>query len=230
MEATILIRIKKLLALAAGSNFPEEAASAAAKAAELMAQHKLEMASLDGISIDPEAARIGEEYVSLGAGLWIGWLAVAVAKAFHAKPIKTRRDGRSALVFIGKRDDAAAAVETMRWIVSQIKGMAVRYVRESGGKGKTATHSFAVGATYVVCRRLNEAFAARTAENPKYGALVVVDDKAVSTYIAEKWGRLRTKRQNTQTRDYSAYNAGREAGERVTLNHRSVASPRPALT
>lgn len=229
MDSAILVRIKKLLALASNNPSEEEAALAAAKAAELMADHKLEMSALDGVNIDPEAVKVGETFVSLGAGLWIGWLAVSVGKAFHSKPIKTRRGGHSALVFIGKRDDVAASIEMMKWLVSQIKSMAVRYARENGAKGKTVTHSFCVGAANVVCRRLNEAFAKRTAENPRYGALVVVDDKAISTYVAEKWGRLRNQHQRTSTRDYAAYNAGRVAGENVSLNQRAMASPRPAL-
>jgi hypothetical protein len=230
MDSAILVRIKKLLALASNNPSKEEAAVAAAKAAELMADHKLEMSALDGVNIDPEAVKVGEAFVSLGAGLWIGWLSVSVGKAFHAKPIKTRKNGHSALVFIGKRDDVAASIEMMRWLVSQIKSMAVRYARENGAKGKTVTHSFCVGAANVVSRRLNEAFAKRTAENPRYGALVVVDDKAISTYVAEKWGRLRTSNARTSTRDYAAYNAGRVAGENVSLNQRAVASPHPALT
>ena len=229
METAILVRIKKLLALASNNPSREEAAVAAAKAAELMAQHRLEMASLDGVNIDPESVKVGEQFVSLGAGLWIGSLAVSVGKAFHSKPIKSRKDGHSTIVFIGKRDDVATSIEMLRWLTTQIKGMATRYARESGARGKTVTHSFSVGAANVVCHRLNEAFAKRTSDNPKYGALVVIDDKAISTYVQEKWGKLRTNHQRATTRDLVAYRAGREAGANVTLNHRSVEAPRFAI-
>lgn len=229
MDSKILVRIKKLLALA--SNNPEagEAAAAAAKAADLLAEHKLSMAALDGVNTDPETTKVGERWVSFGGSLWIQWLAVSVGRATGTKPILMRVGGKSGLVFVGKADDVATAIEMMGWLTTQIKSLAARYAREQGVGGKTVMVSFANGASQTVCHRLNESFNARKAANPTFGALVVAENALVDQYLAEKYGKLRAGSGKSSTRDHSAYRAGAEAGKSVALGHRAVANPAPRL-
>lgn len=228
-DTAILIRVKKLLALSRdGGATPEEAALAAAKAAELLAAHRLEMAAVEGVSVDPGAA-IEEDWASYGRDQWVSWLAVAVGRVTRCKPIIQFRflNGNGprtkGYTFIGRRDDLSGATAMLAFLVREIKLQGAVYARRNPGHGRTLANSFAVGAADVIVRRLTERHQRTVRESPAYGALVVQDDHAVTDYMREQFPHLRNgRRANVRVRDYGALAAGRAAGDRMDLGDRRV--------
>jgi Protein of unknown function (DUF2786) len=77
-DDAVLDRLKKLLNLAAKNTSPEEAASAAAKASELLARYNLDVATVEGAR--PEAGKREEAKVDGGTYVWQRELWSAVAE------------------------------------------------------------------------------------------------------------------------------------------------------
>jgi hypothetical protein len=76
IDTTVLTKIKKLLALSTSSN-PNEAASAAAKAQELLMQHNLTMSQIE---THGQESQYCEAFVNTGSRVWRRLLLTAIAQ------------------------------------------------------------------------------------------------------------------------------------------------------
>lgn len=159
----ILDRIRKLLALARSSN-PHEAAAAAARAAELMAQHQLAEASLER-----EVEAVGEhELDRCGRKVtWKSMLARGVCLAcgcdcYWARPWIDGAGGRS-LRIIGRAADVDAARYLYAYLVREIERLtrAAWNGRHSHAKAMESArawkNAFRSGAASEIARRLRTA-------------------------------------------------------------------------
>jgi hypothetical protein len=119
----LIDRIKKLLALANSSNV-NEAASAAAKAAELMGEHKLSEADVSANTDD------GSTLVDLPLGAegflasWKFALVAHVARAFFCEAIALRHMRRRKVRIVGRRNDAEVASHVFDHFVKEIERLA----------------------------------------------------------------------------------------------------------
>ncbi|MBY0277923.1 DUF2786 domain-containing protein [Candidatus Binatia bacterium] len=224
-DTKILSKIKKLLALSASSN-EHEAALAAEKAHELLMEHKLSMADVEAHSTDgrEEVCEVELEWGKTYIDQWRDYLVVDVARAFHCKVLRTHlsRDGKKlrGYRFIGKPTDTGASVAMQTWLTSEIE----RLTKESGLPTWELRWSFTCGAASTISKRIRESFDRRMREQPKYGALVVVDDHAVARYMAQRFGgKVRKGGKHARTRiNADAFRQGQAAGQTVTLGGRPL--------
>lgn len=119
MDAKIIDRITKLLALSKSSNV-HEAATAAARAAELMLQYKLDAADLEIAAGEREAPEaVTEETLEGDAGRrkatsWRGALAHVLGEAFNAKSYSVW--GSNKIQIIGRPSD----IQTVRYLFAYL--------------------------------------------------------------------------------------------------------------
>jgi hypothetical protein len=120
-EAKILIRLRKLLALARSGNV-HEAASAQSRADEYMARHGL---------TEADAAVTGEDEVvevSLGSkgfeALWKFKLATVAARSLSCEALGLRVGKRRKVRLVGVRDEVARAAELFRSLEVEVRRVA----------------------------------------------------------------------------------------------------------
>lgn len=107
-KATVAARIAKLLRLAAGTNHPEEAQSAFARAQALLAEHHLSMGDLPGEG-GPSVAHAGCGPL-VATGDWQAFLATTLAKNMRCVALWRSPPGtvRGRVTFVGEAPDEAA--------------------------------------------------------------------------------------------------------------------------
>ena len=117
----IIDRIKKLLSLSANNPSENEAAAAAAKAQELLAQYNLDMDELRDVSSEPEYEM--DSALDSNPERWIRWIAAAVAELYFCRYYyfsPTKFYPRYRHVFVGQRHNIDVAKEMTRYIVKTI--------------------------------------------------------------------------------------------------------------
>jgi len=236
-QDTVLDKVRKLLRLAGNNPNPEEAASAAATAQRLIDAHNLSatVLELESGPRRPEAdepvqdfgtgdARLGESrdrgHEALasvlaranGCRLYYGWSGIR---------------GRRRLALVGRASDA----EAVRYLYAWVAGEMDRLTEVQGhGMGRVWRTNFRLGIVDTISRKLRESREAMAAEakqaaehNPH--ALMVVS-QALATLQArgdtvQKWMdthlKLRAGRATSRQYDGSAREAGRKAGESISL-------------
>jgi hypothetical protein len=244
VEAKIVDRIRKLLALSRSSN-EHEAAAAAARAAELMAAHQLEAAMLaedEQPSIDAHEIETTGQAVS-----WRGALASGIAYSFGCCMFwRPRREGGKLsvqLMVVGRSGDVDGVRYMYLYLSREVDRLANRawnqrheHARqlESARSWKNA---FRLGAAATIARRLRAARdqalqAARAAgHEPTAHALVRIerDTEAVEQFMAQ----LGTRKKAPPTVSApNALGAGMVAAGSVDLgsDHRRLGRPVARLT
>lgn len=240
VEAKIVDRIRKLLALSRSSN-EHEAAAAAARAAELMAAHQLEAATL--AEDEPPPPVEAHEIETRGQAVsWRGALASGVAYSFGCRMFwRPRREGGKLsvqLMVVGRSGDVDGVRYMYLYLSREVDRLANRawngrheHARqlESARSWKNA---FRLGAAVIIARRLREARdhamnAARTAGDDQTArALVRVerDTDAVEQFMA----RLGTRKKPApMVSAPNALGAGMAAAGSVDLgsDHRRLGRP-----
>jgi hypothetical protein len=131
----ILTRVRQLLAMAADSSSPAEAAIAAGRARKLMDQHQIGLDDLkeaNGFGFKPA----GEEYRFMP--IWQDVLGVGIAKMNDVKMIKqhkwhsTNASYTYQLVFQGYESDVACAVAMYDYLVQTVKRLCAKYISDLG--------------------------------------------------------------------------------------------------
>lgn len=119
----VVDRIRKLLAVAAGSGASKnEVETAARLAQELMQEHKL-----SELDVGKEVAADGSAIVDLPAGkdgfmaTWRFALVTAVARAFFCEALGLRVGRARKVRIIGRRDDAEVVLEVTAFLVKEIE-------------------------------------------------------------------------------------------------------------
>jgi hypothetical protein len=214
----VIDKIKKLLALAKSSN-PHEAANAAARAAELMFEHKIQAADIEiaGQEKRPVEA-VGESTLLAGKWreFWKGNLAEALSRSMMCR---IYWDGGK-LQIIGRRSDIETVSYLFSYLVLEIERMATEtwkersaLVAEHGTKWKNA---FRWGAVVAIARRLQEQVAA-THTRASTGALVLLRKDEAEVEEAIKRLKLR-KLSCTGASSRDGYSQGHRAGREMQIS------------
>lgn len=239
---TVLRRIRALLDQAENTPFPSEAETFAAKAAELMARHRVDQAVLDRHRPTGRAG-IVEIDVELGRGQYVrARLALlgAVAEAFDCRLLtSTGPDGRTGHV-IGQADDT----ERVALLYTSLLVQATRAAdaeRTPHGQARVAfRRGFLLGFAERVGGRLAERMAAEvaraeppddpTASHQGTSAALVLAERRdrVSEWIAEHYPRLGHLGRAAPV-PAAAVSRGAAAGDRADLGDRRVRGPRGQL-
>lgn len=226
----VLERIRKLLALAADSGATEhEAALALARAQALLRKHDLEIADIERLTGKPKATVTEQREPRTTTHLREVSLAAVISRANRCRLLKDR----DTLYFIGREANIEATKLALRWISQQLlqaHGRAVAGRRIDSGVA--ARVAFLEGAVSRVAQRLREAQQAAERDEAGVTALVLVRDREVNDYIANKYGSRVKARKTTHYRrgDRNAREAGFAAGGDVSLAPQAgLGAPRTAL-
>lgn len=164
----IIERVRKLLALASEkkNDSIEEAASAAAKAQELMEKYSIEEAMLgDGSKPDPD---ITKRVIWQGGGeqsgkiaTWLIQLASGICEVNRCRMWhRSMRQGRpGCITACGTADNIDRVQMMLNWLVSEVDRL---YIEERPGfldrsQGKRWGNAFRLGASSTIIKRLHEA-------------------------------------------------------------------------
>ena len=212
----VIDKIRKLFALAERNNSPEEAASAAARAQELLFQHKLSMADVEA----PDEAEdvLGSLDFDAPGLLWKKHIVHGVARAFYCRACTLAGSNKHKVRIVGKTSDTQAATYMAAYLINEIDHLAK--VTQAQWKDRRWMNSFRIGATHIVLKRLNEqkkAQDAYVAAAPGETALALRNDAvAVARYFKQLFPRTTTGGRSRATSN-SGYEAGQEAGRNISL-------------
>jgi hypothetical protein len=146
-------RVQKLLRLAESSNV-HEAATAAARAQELMTRHRIDAAWVHADAAAIEDHRDRPLVTSVRLPRWRVMLAAAVAETNGCRVYVRRGASSSHVVIVGTRDDAASVVTLDAHLCGELE----RLTRRLGhGRGRRWCTGFRLGAVATLARRLHEA-------------------------------------------------------------------------
>ena len=235
----VMDRIKKLLALSTSSN-PNEAAIAAAKAAQLMAEYELEEADLrvesGEANQDPIDATDWDGISGKRTSQWRGYLVTGLLKAFHChgwyettfvyRPGARRRSGVVKFRIVGRRTNVRTANYMYLYLENELLEMSEKAWNGLSAStaslchGKHWKNSFLLGAAMEINRRLTEQVKAQEAilKDTTSKALILVrqDHTEVDKYYHSVKPKTHTMGYNSRA-DAEAYEQGREEGSKVNL-------------
>lgn len=221
-DPKLLDRIRKLLAMAADTSSPEEAAIAARRAAHLMEDHHLSQAEVmprEGI-----ADLIGKSsagYAARRLPKWYEMMAVPVARLFDCTVrCFVRTDGQQQTVevleFTGLDDDAQVASWTLDYLAGQIQQLTQVYRAGHRDASRQSVNDFRMGAAWSIQRMLEQELErkeGRAAANTSGTALMVRRRALVEEFCQIKYQPL-----YYEQRASDAYHAGCDAGQDVLLS------------
>lgn len=204
MDAKLLARLQKVLAL---TTSPEEgeAAAAAAMLARMLKEHNLSVADLEAKGqAKPGVTKGG---LDLGAAKW-RWkvqLAQALAKHFYCVALDAQGETstRGGVVFVGRPDNVESLSMLYTWLVEQVKEISAQERRAH--HAKTGEHvdplrwqlHFGEGAVERLGERLEERARKAAAEYSGSTALAVSHATEVSDFLEREHG-FRADGQPTQ--------------------------------
>lgn len=228
----VLDKIARLLRLAENDGATvHEAAVAAATAARLMAEHRLERADVEA----PDGSELIEDQdeplFTMGRRVpWISGLANGISRSQGCRTYLRRsaRKGRQRvdLAVVGRRAD----VEAVRYLFAYLHREIERIADLAAKSGeidadRVSKNSFRCGTAAVVIYRLNQArleaegaFAAARGREQASRAIVCVDarEAAVEAWMRERL-KLRDTRSSRSVGRRDAYDAGKQAGARIEI-------------
>lgn len=218
IDAPILDRVRKLLALASSPNV-HEAASAAAMAQALIERHRLQswLDARDERSRDPiEDGLDAPLEVARKVRSWKRVLAASLADANGCIAYTRVHGDDEAIIVAGRATDRQAVVELWGWLVKRIEWLSATH---GAGRSRKWHDSFRVGAATVVGQRLATVSAdVRGEQAPR--DLVLVDPliaerrQALDAYVTE---HLRLGPGRNVRVQHDAWRRGQEAAEALPL-------------
>ncbi|MCP5028147.1 MAG: DUF2786 domain-containing protein [Actinomycetia bacterium] len=224
----IIDRVRAMLAKAEATNFPEEAELFAQKAHELIAQHMLTEADLDG---GPATVRtygrrtlwLEQNGYVLVRRLLLSNICAAYGATF-AYRAEVRRDGRYwTSIDLFARDDYLLAVEVL---FQTLDGQALRLMKTRRGmRDRRSWYAGFADAIGVRLERVN-----RQADEDSEGALLPLlhsDLDGARQAMDDEFDDLRTVRQRAAPIDSVAADAGRSAGQTADLGGERISRPQP---
>ena len=232
-KQTILAKIQKLLNLSKGTNSRDEAATAAAQAARLMAEHDLAQADLDThVEAEDTTVEHADLLVASALPTWKYAIANIVGQHFGVFVVQAKvrtvhsKTGRpcirQTLRALGAPTDLIAHRYLYTFLVTEIDRLCDL---EGKGMGRTWRNNFRLGAVEVIDLRLKEqravmVFEARTGAADSR-ALARIDTALTRPMRARALarntlGRLRTAGKASR-RDDDGRAAGHAAGARIPL-------------
>jgi hypothetical protein len=239
----IVDKIQKLMNVAndPAAN-PNEAANAANMAEKLMRKHNIDYADviLEELktkdNVDKAFAIDDWDHAAGRYPLWMSTIAIAVGDLFdcHVRYEYTKRWSGTKpcanVMFFGYKSDIEVARITYSYLVREVNRLADQYWNSKSDIEKASPfytskgekNTFRHGAAHVIVDRINQIVTDRKAEaiqpNTQTTALVVLAD-AKKKAVEEKFGDFKYSTTEFQSGgSNSAYEAGRRAGHRVSLN------------
>lgn len=231
---SIVVKIKKLMALSKSGN-ENEAAFAAAKAQELLVKYNIEMSQVENVKLDREETRLVSEFKELFGTNKIQWkrdLAFAVAKGNMCKGVSSG----TGMYFLGKKANVEVAQFMYEVIVRDIERIAddnwkqilvIRQLQDANPHlklfsdptlqyvhGKTWKASFYVGATRIIRERLEENMTEMGVNDPTFSALIRLDSKNLDDFLKQQFPRL-VGVPSAKAAYAAAYQSGRIAGRDI---------------
>jgi len=223
----VINKIRKLLNLAAEGNgaTAEEAASAAAKAQELLFAHNLEMSQVS--SLDPEAYE--KDKFSLGKYQgnisWRRKLMNVVVRTNFARCVYV--ESTADVYLIGKPSNVEAVKYLYAYLSREIERLMREYCKDKGfGASGKESSAFLMGAMFAVAKRLTDEFDAKTEPTATANsrALVVTTGKELDVAVRELFGATRTGRSAGTPRHSPAFEAGVVEGRQIPIRRGIEAS------
>ena len=218
-DRKLLDRVRKLLALAADTSSPAEAAIAARRAARLMEQHRLSQAEVmrcEGIADRIGQSEADQAYRRLPR--WYEMLAAPVARLFDCavRFLRRRPTLQGRMEFIGLDDDALVASWTLDYLVVQIKHLTQIYRARHPEADRRSVNDFRTGAAESIRNMLAEELALKEARvwqaSPGAQSLMVRKQELIKELYQIEYTRTYYSQ-----RDSDAFHAGCAAGRHVSL-------------
>jgi hypothetical protein len=228
----VLDKVRKLLRLSKSSN-ANEAALAAAKAQELIDRHQLAQAMLTLDDTNPTKGLDDEPIVNFSDApldtpkqldRWRGALAIAIGQWNACKIWAVGPN----LMIVGRPSDA----ETVRYLYGWLSNEVERLATEQGqGKGRTWRNNFRLGVVDTIARKLreqHEAFKKTVRAEAETTQALVRVDQSLARIVERKMEVYRWVKDNMKlyqrsggrsNYDHGARNAGRRAGESITVGN-----------
>ena len=213
----IVDKIQKLLALTESSN-EHEAALAAEKAHELLAEHNLSMAQVESASKKEKLnEQVGHTSATSKLGArWVRNLWLATARLYFCEYLYSRGNHKTYHTVIGSEATTTTACHMAEFFTQSVVEMS---------KGSSSQSSFRTGCALRLVARLNEMRKLAqeqpvTASNKSnLPALYEQTKEQLDNYISDTWGELKNvPSRNFSIADSNAYDAGRKAANSIGLN------------
>ena len=209
---SILEKVKKLLALATSSN-PHEAASAAAKAQELLSTYNLELSQVE---TDHGGSGYGRTTLEIGPRKWRHELLHVIAANNFCQ---TLQSGKRAIL-IGERHNSEVVEYLYTYLASQLETMATQAYHQAHSDIAAITwkDSFFAGAIISIHDRLRAERQTFEESESSCRALVVTKEKEIQEAIHQMFpnARIRTARAKSVVA-CTGYDQGVEAGKHIAL-------------
>jgi hypothetical protein len=220
----VISKIRKLFELSNSPN-ENEAALAAAKARELLSKHNLSMADLPTDKMD-QAFTVIQASAQAGKVLrhWVKGLLIHVARGFDCEHLIQRSHGTNPLLtFIGTAADAEAALYTFEFLhrkLHQFVELALPQLRREnrGWPAASLRYAYLEGAVVRIGEKFEErARQIKDAERKVSTALIVVKERAIKDYMAERFADIYVEKSKKRTVSAGAFEKGYRDGDRLDL-------------
>ncbi len=226
-EPTMLSKVRKLLAMAEGSSNRNEADAFARKAAELIAEHRIDPERLRAEANDDLAVR---EF-SLGRGAYVrgrlGLLQV-IGDAHGCRTVFEVRDRGTVAFLAGFRSD----LETVDVLYHSLHSQASSRMASERRATAAATQQFRRSFLFGYADQIRRMFEATTEEvqrhlHPASAALPALRarDRRVDEFSRQRFGRVVAARR-PKAATATGWQAGRRAARRADLGRRRVGALR----
>jgi hypothetical protein len=233
VEEKLLVRIRKLMRKAEDSaTTPEESASFAAKARELLIANHLSEESLANVSLDRDP--MGRELVQVAerfnVAQWKIDLMFGIAQYNFCRAIHTQMSKGHYMHVLGKDSDREVVIFLYRQLAIKIELLAKKERDRAIARGEISWYksgdrhpskwefSFCNGAAHTIVERLWQAHEQDMQAHNKTTALIVLADAAVEEYKRNEFGRLGSFRGLGSRSSNSAYQQGKRAGYGIDIN------------
>lgn len=208
---------KKLLALAEGTDNPNEAALAMERLGVFLAKHGLEMSEIR-TEHDIEDNIIRDEFTSWNKKFkpWESSLGHRIANAFRTESVQqTSRTKKSKLFFIGTKSDIELILYYFQFLRKDIHWESqVKYPHNIANR-----NTFCYGATISVTERLEIMQRARDENVPSDSlALVLATEARIKKRFEEEFPKLGTARKHVLSGVPDAFYQGQDYGDTIELN------------
>jgi hypothetical protein len=225
-EASLLAKIRALLAKAESTRFAAEAEALTAKAQQLMAQHSIDAALL--------AAERGDRQVPGGARVAVdapyeepkAILLQAVAQANRCRTVWSRSLGFSTVVGFASDVEAVELLYTSLLVQAQsaLQAAGVRTHEDGASRTRSFRQSFLVAYATRIDQRLSRVTeqATETASGAGRGAallpVLASRAEAVDERVDELFGELSHQRGSVSARDFEGWAHGTAAADQAELH------------
>lgn len=226
-HAALLSKVRKLLAMAEGTDNSDEADAFSRKAAELIAAHRLDTARLD----EPDERELAIREYPMGRGAYVRAriaLLQAVADAHGCQVVFGSRPEGTVAYVAGFRDDLETTDVLYASLHTQAAGRMTRERRRTGAATQQWRRSFLFGFAHEVHAMLERSRSSAerdVADSADRLPVLRAREARVRAHLRERFGRITSARPVAGPAP-SGYTAGRAAAATADLGRRSVAETR----